>query len=347
MNDFVKDMIARIERDGDIPVAQFMGEAVSHYYAHKIPFGIGGDFITAPEISQMFGELIGLWCVDCWVRLGKPQKLHLIECGAGRGTMMADMLRATKALPAFHEALSVHLVENSMQLMVQQKQALEGYEVMWHEGLEQIALDAPFILLGNEFLDALPIEQYEYKDGGWHKRLVGASEGRLAFSTAEDVLPISHYGRNGDVIELSSARDAFVAMVAEKLAAHKGVALFIDYGHEKSAVGDTLQAVKAHQFVDVLSFAGEADITSHVDFESISQEAQEKGCSVYGPAGQGVFLKALGIEQRAEVLAKNAAPLQREDIATALARLTSAKEMGALFKVMAIFAPQALNPSGF
>lgn len=349
MNDYVKNLTVRLEESGPITVSDFMGDAVSHYYANHIPFGIGGDFVTAPEISQMFGELIGLWCVDVWVRLGKPQKLHLIECGPGRGTMMADMLRATQALSAFHDAVSVHLVESSMQLMVQQKQALDHFpvDIMWHERFEEIALDAPFILIGNEFLDALPIDQYEYKDGAWHKRLVAAKDDALAFDVAEDSLPISHYGQQGDVIELSPARDTFVANVAENLVAHKGAALFIDYGHERSAVGDTLQAVKAHKFSDVLRDAGEADLTSHVDFESIAQEAQEKGCKTFGPVGQGAFLRTLGIEQRAEVLGKNATPAQRDELAMALVRLTGAKEMGNLFKVMAVVGDEQMDLAGF
>lgn len=349
MNDYIKNFTTRLEKDGPITVSEFMGDAVSHYYANHIPFGIGGDFVTAPEISQMFGELIGLWCVDIWVRLGKPEKLHLIECGPGRGTMMADMLRATQALPVFHEAVSVHLVESSMPLMVQQKQALDNFklDIMWHERFEEIALDAPFILIGNEFLDALPIDQYEYRDGAWHKRLVTAKDGKLSFDVAEDSLPISHYGQQGDVIELSPARDEFVANVSEKLAAHRGAALFIDYGHERSAIGDTLQAVKAHKFADVLADAGEADLTSHVDFESIAQEARDKGCNVFGPVGQGAFLRTLGIEQRAEVLGKNATADQRDELAMALVRLTGAKEMGNLFKVMAFVGDAQMEIAGF
>ena len=329
-----------------MPVSEFMGEAISYYYQNKAPFGTKGDFITAPEISQMFGELIGLWCVDIWIKLGKPEALHLIECGPGKGTMMADMLRATKALPMFHDALSVHLIETSMSLMVEQKQALDGYDVMWHESMVQIPLRAPFILIGNEFLDALPIDQYEFKGGAWHKRLVGVDNGKLVFTTSEDKVEVSHYGQEGDVIEISPARDAFVADVAAKLKQHSGAALFIDYGHHKSAVGDTLQAVKDHKPVDVLAFAGEADITSHVDFESIAQEAQEKGCHVPPVAPQGAFLQALGIMQRAETLSKHATEAQINDIQTALARLTAAKEMGVLFKALAITSDENIKPSG-
>ncbi len=346
MSEFRTELIKRIENDGAIPVSQFMGEAIAHYYQNQTPFGTKGDFITAPEISQMFGELVGLWCVDIWIKLGKPTALHLIECGAGRGTMMADMLRATKALPAFHDTLSVHLVETSMSLMVEQKQTLEGYDVMWHESMDQIPLSAPFILIGNEFLDALPIDQYQFHKGAWHKRLVGVDGGKLVFTTSEDKVEVSHYGQEGDVIEISPARDAFVADVAAKLKQQSGAALFIDYGHHKSAVGDTLQAVKDHEPVDVLTFAGEADITAHVDFESIAQEAQEKGCNVPPVAAQGAFLQALGITQRAEALARSANEAQINDIQTALVRLTAAKEMGVLFKALAITSDENIRPSG-
>ena len=326
----------RIARDGPMDVAAFMELAVTHYYATRDPLGAKGDFTTAPEISQMFGELIGLWAADVWLKLGSPPAFQLIECGPGRGTLMADVLRAARKVPGFVDAAQIVLIENSPVLIEKQKLALKDFKVVWTDSLGHPHINssgAPLILLANEFLDALPVRQMI----GGKERVVIVKNGHLAFEPT-----------GGTPREVSPAREAFTRQTAKLLKARRGAALFIDYGYEGPAEGETLQAIREHKFVGALEYVGEADLTAHVDFGALKTVAREEGVKTGGPAGQGDFLFRLGINERANVLlgaARNAE--QRSAIASSLARLTEPEQMGRLFKVMALWHDDNLAVDGF
>ncbi len=332
-----------IRHNGPMDMAAFMGLAAGHYYSHTQPFGAGGDFITAPEISQMFGELLGAWAADLWLQMGQPPSVTLAECGPGRGTLMADALRATKGVPGFHAALDIHLIETSAALQEQQAQALKGYDVAWRKDLSAVPDESPLILLANEFLDALPVRQFQVKGGEWHERVVGlGDEEELEIGLTASAAPEWPI-REGAVAEVSPAREQFARDVAARLARQGGAALFVDYGYE-AGYGDTLQAVKAHEYCDILAHIGQADITAHVDFAALAQAAE--GATAHGPVTQGAFLQALGIGPRAAALKQKASAAQAQEIDTALHRLTAQDEMGALFKAMA-FSDGKLQPAGF
>ncbi len=334
-----------ISHNGPMDVGTFMGLAVGHYYNSRDPLGAAGDFTTAPEISQMFGEMLGAWAADCWMKMGQPSPFLLVECGPGRGTLMADALRATAKVPGFHDAAEVTLIEMSDTLKAKQRQALDGYEVQWCGGLAELPDEMPMILLANEFLDALPVRQLEYRGGKWQERVVGldgqdALQFGLVPADAAMMALAPKGGKDGDVAEIAPVRDAFVRDVCAR---EQSVALFIDYGYAEGH-GDTLQAMRAHKFVPVLAGVGDADLTAHVDFAALARAAQ--GAQVYGPAGQGEFLQRLGIAQRAAMLRQRANAAQAEDIDKGLARLTAPAEMGELFKVMAVCS-QPLSLAGF
>lgn len=344
---------ALIRDHGPMDVGTFMNIAIGHYYATRDPFGAAGDFTTAPEISQMFGELLGAWAADTWMKLGCPSPFMLIECGPGRGTLMADALRATRKVPGFHEAMEVHLIETSPVLKKKQGELLGAYDPQWHDAL---TADKPFILIANEFLDALPIRQYQFSRGQWHERVLGLDEnndfvfGLSPSPASRRSTPSPHRGEGrgeGAVFEMSPARESFVENLCDLLKQHTGAALFIDYGHDVSACGDTLQAVKSHQFVPVLSDIGEADLTSHVDFAALKRAAQGKDAAVHGPAAQGAFLERLGIRERAAALSRPATVEQRESIMAALGRLTGPSHMGRLFRVMGLCHDENISLSGF
>lgn len=340
---FEEHVKSEIRHHGPMSVATFMGLAVAHYYDSRDPFGAEGDFTTAPEISQMFGELLGAWAADCWVQMGRPSAFALAECGPGRGTLMADALRATRNLPGFHAAAHVHLIEASKTLMERQAEALNDFDVQWHVGLESLPVDVPVILLANEFLDALPVRQFQFSGGRWHERVVGLDDaGWLRFGLVPHMPEYPPKAQEGDFFETSPARRLFVESVCERLKRQGGAALFIDYGYTQGR-GDTLQAVKNHKFQDVLEAVGEADLTAHVDFSALGGM---DGVAVHGPAAQGAFLERLGIVQRAAMLARNAAPEQAAAVEAALTRLTGKDEMGELFKVMA-FTVGNIVPAGF
>jgi NADH dehydrogenase [ubiquinone] 1 alpha subcomplex assembly factor 7 len=308
-----------------MPVEQLMGMAIAHYYSTRDPFGRVGDFITAPEISQMFGEMIGVFMADAWMGMGAPERIALVEFGPGRGTLMADLLRGTKNIPGFHAALSVHLVEISPELRGRQKKCLEGYDVTWHDRAGTLPDGVPLFVVGNEFLDALPVRQYIWKDGAWALRCVGLGAGdKLQFGAIPAIEAPDVTGqKEGDVFETSPVREAFVDDIARRIAVQGGVAVLIDYGNDDSGFGDTLQAIKAHQFVPVLEGVGEADLTSHVDFGRLKAVARAH-CAVRGPMAQGDFLRAMGIELRAARLNQEAE----------MRRLCDAEQMGQLFRVM-------------
>ena len=338
----------RIAAEGPISVQTFMAEALGHaehgYYRKKDPLGAQGDFITAPEISQMFGEMIGLWCAVVWQSLGEPARMILAEAGPGRGTLMADLLRAAEMVPAFRRAIEIHLIETSPTLRAKQAAALHGNSPVWHERLEQLPQDAPLILVANEFLDALPIRQFIRRADGWRERMVTLESGAFAFADgplAEIEAPVA---QEGDIFEICPAARQTAALVGERLQAQGGVALFIDYGHGASACGDSLQAVRQHAYAPVLADPGEADLTAHVDFQTVAQAARPaRACKLLT---QGAFLRSMGIELRADRLAR-AQPDKAEDIAKACRRLIDSSKMGTLFKVMAIASGGIPLPPGF
>ena len=339
--------------DGPIPVDRYMELCLSHpqhgYYVTRDPLGAAGDFITAPEVSQMFGELIGAWTATVWRQMGSPPQMKLIELGPGRGTLMADALRAVAALPQFHAALSVHMVETSPVLRARQEKTLAnaGVPIAWHHGIEEIP-QGPTIAIANEFVDALPIGQFIKDRDGWHMRMVGTVDDRLAFVAAPD--PIMSEAESdatpvGTILE--RRHDRPISLLARRIARRGGAALIVDYGHAQSGFGDTLQAVRGHQFADPLENPGEADLTAQVDFAAVATWAQRQGAATQGPTAQGEFLRRLGIEQRAERLKSKATLQQAAEIDAALARLTAPDQMGELFKVLAIADPKLGPLPGF
>ena len=346
----------RIAAEGPITIADFMTAALLHpehgYYTGKDPFGTDGDFITAPEISQMFGELIGLWCAATWQQMGMPRGISLVELGPGRGTLMADALRALRIAPAFLEQSTIHLVEASPALREVQKSSLAAYDVTWHDGLESLP-DGPYLLIANEFLDALPIRQIIRQDDIWHERLVSHDGDRFIFvldktpSPLATLLPetIAMAAPPQSLIEISPAVLGVAKTVSDRIARDGGAALFIDYGHGETSPGETLQAVRAHQPVDVLDAPGTADVTAHIDFTALARAASN--ASVYGPIEQGDFLMRLGIEARRETLSQGATQQTQTKIDQAFRRLTSPEEMGRLFKVIALAPKGGPVPAGF
>ncbi len=348
--------IARVLRDriraaGSIPFEEFMAEAAAAYYGRGDVFGRDGDFTTAPEISQMFGEILGLWCAVAWQLMNAPDKVALVELGPGRGTLMCDMLRASRLLPPFRQALSVHLVERSRPLRDIQSRALAGSGVTprWHDDLTTLPTDRPLVVVANEFFDALPVRQLQRAIDGWHERHVALNDdGGFAFTLGpelpETVVPAAIGPcRPGTIVEVSGACAMVMGELAARLATQGGAALVADYGYARTAAGDSVQALKRHAFHPVLCDPGEADITAHVNFQALAEAAAAAGARVLGPVGQGAFLTALGIAQRADVLAANAAPQHAADVRKALHRLIDPSEMGTLFKVLALTHP-ALPP---
>lgn len=330
LEDIIKE---RIRKNGPMGVGAFMSLALGHpehgYYINRDPLGRGGDFITAPEVSQLFGEMIGVWVADVWMQMGRPERFILLECGPGRGTLMADMLRATQNVAGFYDAAQICFLEMSPVLCEAQRGALEGREIQWFECLEDVSNDAPMIVVGNEFLDALPFQQFV----GDCERVVALSGDALVFVPEE-----------GDIFERSAERERFAADVCGRLKAQGGAALFIDYGHVRSGAGDTFQAVKGHEYVDVFSHIGDADLTSHVDFEALGRAVE---ASVFGPVTQGAFLKALGIELRLEALRQKAGEQQAEMLEKGLHRLVDSAQMGELFKVIGFTHDKNIIPAGF
>lgn len=354
------DLIARrIRAAGPLTVAEFMAEALQHprhgYYTGRDPLGAAGDFITAPEVSQVFGELIGLWCAEVWAQMGRPDPVLLVELGPGRGTLMADGLRALAVAPDFRRALRLHLVETSPALRALQARALAKAEPIWHERLEAVPA-GPLLLVANEFLDALPIRQFERRSGGWHERRVGLAPGGNKFAFALDpapspsaalIPPRLSTAPEGSVAEVRPAALSLAGGLAERLASEEGAALFIDYGHGESACGDTLQAVRQHRYHPVLEAPGSADLTAHVDFEAFAGAARDAGARSCGPVTQGSFLRTLGIELRAQQLVANASPESGAAIRAGMRRLIDADQMGTLFKVLALTHPDLPTPAGF
>lgn len=351
LSDFAARLIARIKRDGPIPVAAYMRDCNAHYYATRDPFGADGDFTTAPEISQVFGELIGAWCADYWQRMGAPDPVLLVELGPGRGTLMADALRATRHVPGFHSALKLHLVETSPVLRQAQQEKLATYRPTFHDDIASLS-PGPLLLIANEFFDALPIIQFEQHDLKRWERLVGwDADGKLAFCRALDPeVEIPNPCRpetEGQVQSISLAAAKVANNISITLHRFGGAALIIDYGFFPSAPGDTLQAVRQHRPVSIFEDPGEVDLTAHVDFAQLARAAENARAQAYGPATQAQFLIALGIVARETTLLRNATPAQQEAIRAGCRRLIEPAEMGTLFKVLALTQQGGPVPAGF
>ena len=350
MTPLARLLAERIRETGPITVADYMAECLLHpvhgYYTTRDPFGTAGDFTTAPEISQMFGELLGLALAQSWLDRGSPTPFTLAELGPGRGTLMADILRATRGVPGFHAAAQVVLVEASPVLRQKQQKTIsrgDDLGLRWIEAAGDLP-EQPLFLVANEFFDALPIHQYQFVKGGWHERLIGLQDGALAFGLAEGpTLPGTMAMRQheeGMVIEENRIGRFMMRQVHHRLYHHGGVALVIDYGDWRSR-GDTLQALRRHAFDDPLAHPGEADLTAHVDFEPLAENQHHFYTT------QGTFLTRLGIDARAERLAQSLTGERLESHRAAHRRLTHPEEMGSLFKVLAVTSAGAPPPPGF
>lgn len=354
-------LMDRIASEGVIPVSAFMAEAlfdpVAGFYATKDPIGAGSDFITAPEISQMFGEVIGLWLAQAWIDMGSPARVQLIELGPGKGTLMHDILRTARVVPGFVNAMEVTLVEASPALKMVQGETLaeSPVQIRWADRIER-APAGPSLVVGNEFLDCLPIRQAVRTQGLWRERCVGLhpeDESRLAFvpgpqladADLELIAPALRDGPDGTLAELRPGDHQMVEALAARFTNHPGRALFIDYGPDTSEAGDTLQAIRAHEKVDPLDRPGTADLTARVDFQVLSQAARSAGLSVHGPTPQRDYLAALGIAQRTNMLAAKV-PEKRETLLRQLDRLTAEDEMGTLFKAICLSSEGLPPPAG-
>ncbi len=341
----IKDLI---RQEGPISVARYMALALGHprhgYYMTRDPLGSAGDFITSPEVSQMFGEIIGLWATHRWMILGSPTRIGLVELGPGRGTLMADALRAIgKVMPGFARAIDVHLVETSPVLRRAQARSLPGISPVWHDHISTLP-DQPLIVIANEFFDALPVHQLVHQGGHWHERLVGLRDGELAFGLAAEPTQAARAPEgaalDGTILEYHEAGSLVMAGLCERIARFGGAALVIDYGHIELGVGDTLQAMAGHAYVDPLARPGEADLTTHVCFETLARIAMDRKLAIDILATQAQFLNELGIRPMAANLKRHATPAQGEAIDKALERLTddAPRAMGSLFKVLAVSA---------
>ncbi len=350
MSDLRAHLIRRVTAGGPMTLAEYMTVCLTHpqygYYTTRDPLGAEGDFVTAPDISQMFGELIGLCLAQSWLDQDMPSPFALAEAGPGRGTLMADILRATRNVPGFHDALQLHLIEISGPLKSAQRQTLGRDDITWHDTVDTLP-DLPLFLVANEFFDALPIRQYQRDGDGWCERQVGVQDGRLALGLSGPFAPpeLNHRledTKTGDIVEYSVPRVQIAEAIGAKVARHGGAAIIVDYGDWRSQ-GDTFQAVERHTPVDPLDHPGKADLTAHVDFEVLAQATPSRFSRL---TPQGVFLERLGITARAQALAKKLSSAALENHVAAHRRLTHAQEMGTLFKVLAFYPDGAAPPPG-
>jgi NADH dehydrogenase [ubiquinone] 1 alpha subcomplex assembly factor 7 len=349
-----------IRSSGPMPVWRYMELCLTHpqhgYYVSRDPLGREGDFTTAPEVSQMFGELLGLWTASVWKAIGSPPLLRLIELGPGRGTMMTDALRALRVLPPLYQSLSIHLVEINPVLRDKQKAVLSGLpNLAWHDGIDEVP-EGPAVVLANEYFDVLPVHQVVKRENGWHERVVEIDgSGALVFGAAAEPMPrfemllppLVRAAPVGAVFEWRP--DTEIMKITTRVRDQDGAALIVDYGHLRSDAGDTFQAIARHSFTDPLKNPGQADVTAHVDFQALVRAAEDLGARAHGPVSQGEFLKRLGIETRAATLMAKTTPEISEDIAGALKRLIGGGRggMGSMFKVLAISGPHLPVLAGF
>jgi NADH dehydrogenase [ubiquinone] 1 alpha subcomplex assembly factor 7 len=348
-----------IQSSGPMPVWRYMELCLMHpehgYYVSRDPLGREGDFTTAPEVSQMFGELLGLWAASVWRAIGSPPALRLVELGPGRGTMMADALRALRVLPPLYQSLSTHLVEINPVLREKQRATLSGVRnLSWHDSIDDVP-EGPAVIFANEYFDVLPIHQVVKRETGWHERVVKLDDGgKLVFAAADEptprfevlLPPLVRAAPVGAVFEWRP--DAEIMKIARRVREQDGAALIIDYGHLRSDAGDTFQAIARHSFADPLKNPGQADVTAHVDFQALVRAAEDMGARTHGPVTQGEFLKRLGIETRALTLMGKTTPEVSADISNALKRLTDSGRggMGSMFKVLAITEPHLTSVAG-
>jgi NADH dehydrogenase [ubiquinone] 1 alpha subcomplex assembly factor 7 len=350
----LKDQIVgRIRQAGPMRLSDYMTECLVHptlgYYTTRDPLGVAGDFTTAPEISQMFGELIGLFLAQSWLDQGSPTPFTLAELGPGRGTLMADALRATHSVPGFHAAAQVTLIEVSPTLRAAQAELLAPFHPRWLNQTDALP-DQPLFVVANEFFDALPIRQFLRDGAGWRERLVGLEGDDLVFGLGSPAPQLALKHRladtsDGDLVELCAPAQPVISALSGRIASHGGVALIVDYG-DWCSLGDTLQALKGHKSSGVLDDPGQSDLTAHVDFEVLAQSATNAGCAHSRLTPQGVFLERLGITERAQSLTSNLGGEALDTLVSAHRRLTHPQEMGNLFKVLGLYPAHALPPPG-
>jgi NADH dehydrogenase [ubiquinone] 1 alpha subcomplex assembly factor 7 len=354
-----------IQDYGSITMAQFMSEAMYNlnegYYIQHDPIGKGGDFITSPEISQLFGEMLGIYAVDSWIKLGSPTKFNLIELGPGRATLMGDLLRATKHVKKFHQAINIHFVETNKRLIKTQKQHLESYNIpcKWHSSFYSLPKDLPLVILANEFFDCLPINQYIRDKDIWYERSVTLS--LQEYNIIKTVIPAAlsnslsaEHPNSSDlsIIEICYPALEIIRHLAEIFKETPGYLLAIDYGYDinplsRTSYNSTLQAVKNHKYHPIFNDIGRADLTAHVDLFSLKKSAKANNCKISGSIPQGEFLRNLGINIRAEMLKINATLDVQKEIDLGLNRLIDSKQMGELFKATAIHSKNLPTPLGF
>ncbi len=344
----------RITQSGPISIAEYMaialGDPEHGYYRTRDPLGAAGDFVTAPEISQVFGELIGLWCAATWRAMGAPDPVRLVEFGPGRGTLMADAIRAAERVPEFLAVAEVHLIETSPALRRRQHGVLAAASPTWHERFSEVP-DGPCLVIANEFFDALPVEQFVRTQAGWRRRGIGIDHtaGALCFvltDSGQTIPPPFQDAPLGVPCEMRPDAEMLVGEIAGRIARDGGAALIVDYGHAARAPGDTLQAVKRHRFDDVLARPGLSDLTAHVDFAAVAEAARTSGAHAHGPVAQGTFLDRLGLGVRMQHLC-DATPDRAEEIRAGCHRLRDPDEMGELFKALAITPLGSSPPAGF
>jgi len=344
----------QIRSSGPMSVASYMALCLTHptkgYYKSDDPLGVAGDFVTAPEISQMFGELIGFFFVNLWQQMGSPKAFTLLELGPGRGTLMADMLRVACRAEGFRDALDLRLFETNPALIAEQNARLEPYEPKWIDSFEKVG-EGPLLVVANEFFDALPIRQFVRMDDGWHERMVGLADGQRSFGLNPTPIPAPAMpeavadAEINAVFEVGLANGEVMKRLASVVSSQGGAILAMDYGYGRTQTGETLQGVRKHAYADVLDAPGEVDLSAHVDFEALGSVAAKAGLAVQPLATQGQFLTRLGITERAKALSA-ANPGSAADIAAAKARLVAPEQMGNLFKAFCAHSP-GLMPQGF
>lgn len=350
------DLTAHLASHRAMSVADYMAWCLTArddaYYRVAEPIGRTGDFITAPEVSQIFGELVGLWMGAVWLSMGQPAPFVVVELGPGRGTLVSDAMRALRVVPGFADAARLHLVERSGTLRQAQAGALAAYAPVWHERLEDVP-DGPLVLVANEFFDALPVAQFVHAEDGWHERVVRmGADGCPVFASGASCQPpeiatLLPDPEPGAILESRLASLPACQALGERARMHPVAALIIDYGYERDAYGDTLQAVRAHDYDDPLAHPGKADLSAHVNFAELARMASASGLTPYGPLPQGEFLLALGLEARLHRLMSSARPEQQGALLTGARRLTDPYQMGSLFKAMALTGPGLPVPPPF